>query len=270
MSDYSSNGGQLSTISSQVVEIDFHGDKIQTFMHNGEPWVAMRRVVENMRMDWARQFKKLNDQKEKFNCCLMSTVGSDGKWREMLSMPVQKLPLWMASINPNKIKDEEKRATIIRYQEESAIALHGYWTKGVTFRDDYDGMVTDISPEAMKAIGGMVKGIVVKALEERVNTLVEARLSADPRVAAVKHVPALQVIVDKKIKPRVRGLAQKVSHSLTRFCEVRKVTILRDLGNRKLFPREMVNEWLAQGGWNEVKEWHDTRCGQPRFKLVKK
>ena len=56
-------------------------------------YVAMRRIVENMGLAWQSQHPKLLAQRGKFNCCLMPTVGADGKEREMLSMPVEKLPL---------------------------------------------------------------------------------------------------------------------------------------------------------------------------------
>lgn len=58
----------------------------------------MRRVVENMGLDWARQSVKLSEQASKFNCGDIATVGADGKARGMLSMPVEKLALWLASI----------------------------------------------------------------------------------------------------------------------------------------------------------------------------
>ncbi|WP_370736396.1 phage antirepressor N-terminal domain-containing protein [Beijerinckia mobilis] len=45
-------------------------------------------------MTWSSQSVKLSEQKEKFNCWHMSTVGADGKSREMLCMPVEKLPFY--------------------------------------------------------------------------------------------------------------------------------------------------------------------------------
>lgn len=92
--------------STELRVVSFHGDELVTFEHEGAHYVAMRRIVENMGVDWARQSVKLEAQKGKFNCCHMPTVGADGKTREMLSMPLDKLPLWLASINPNKIKNE--------------------------------------------------------------------------------------------------------------------------------------------------------------------
>jgi hypothetical protein len=101
----------------------FHGDEILTFQRGGEPMVAMRRIVENLGMAWKPQTVKLMAQKDKFNCDDMVTVAPDGKRRAMLCMPVAKLALWLATINPNKITDLVTRAKVERYQAESAVAL---------------------------------------------------------------------------------------------------------------------------------------------------
>ncbi len=114
-----------------VQHLDFHGDQIVTFEHEGVPHVAMRRVVENLGLAWQSQTIKLRDQAEKFSCHDIVTTGSDGKTYAMLAMPASKLPLWLASINPNKIPDVAIREKVELYQAESAIALHDYWTKGV-------------------------------------------------------------------------------------------------------------------------------------------
>lgn len=62
--------------------VEFHGDEIVTFERAGVRYVAMRRICENIGLDWARQSVKLNEIKEKLNCCHMPTVAADGKERE--------------------------------------------------------------------------------------------------------------------------------------------------------------------------------------------
>lgn len=48
----------------------------------------------------------------KFNCGHMTTVGADGKARDMLVMPVGKLALWLATINANKVRPDLKAITM--------------------------------------------------------------------------------------------------------------------------------------------------------------
>ena len=230
-----------------------------------QPYVAMRSVVEGMGLDWSSQRKKLADQSAKFSCGHIATTGRDGKCYQMLAMPVRKLPLWLASINPNKINDSEKRQRIVLYQEESAIALHDYWTHGAAVRKD--GVQMD-------AIRDMVKEMVVEAMTEftkqMMPQMIEHHLSRNPQVGAVTSVPALQVAIENGVKKRPRGFIQAVSNALTRFCENSPhFTIHRDVYGRKLFPREAINAWLAKGGWGPLKDRLDRQVeGQSVFNLL--
>ncbi|WP_339774217.1 phage antirepressor N-terminal domain-containing protein [uncultured Thalassospira sp.] len=251
---------------SDLVVLEFHGNKLLTFDHDGVPYVAMRSVCDGMGIDWSTQRKKLLSESGKFNCGHITTVGGDGKGRQMISMPVRKLPLWLASINPNKIGDPVKRERIVLYQEESAIALHDYWTHGAAVRGD--GM------QASVGIEQMVKKFVMEAMAEFtrqiVPQLVEQQLACNPQIGAVTSVPALQVAIEKGVKVRPRGFIQAISNALTRYCESRpNTTVLRDVYGRKLFPREAINEWMAKGGWGPMKDRLDRqKVGQSVFKLV--
>ncbi|MDX7989873.1 hypothetical protein FE393_00540 [Xenorhabdus sp. psl] len=116
-----------------TVEVNFKGDAITTIKEENIEYVAMRSVVKNIGLDWTGQQKKLNSQKEKFNCRHISTVAPDGKTREHLCIPLKKLNGWLFSINPAKVKTSI-RNKLTQYQEECFIALHDYWTKGYASR----------------------------------------------------------------------------------------------------------------------------------------
>lgn len=116
----------------QIFPIPFHGDTLVMVDHNSQPYVGMRSVVENMGLDWASQFVKL---KSKFSSSvvIITTVGENGKNREMLCLPLRKLAGWMYSINPNKVA-EHLRDKVRQYQDECDDALWDYWTKGSAVR----------------------------------------------------------------------------------------------------------------------------------------
>lgn len=130
----------MSTKATDLRTVMFHDDEIITFESGGVRYVAMRRIVENIGLAWQSQHAKLLEQRSKFSCNDIVTTGADGKEYAMVCMPVGKLPLWLACINPNKVTDRDpavqaaKRARIERYQAECAIALHDYWTKGAAKR----------------------------------------------------------------------------------------------------------------------------------------
>jgi len=91
----------------------------------------MRRIVENMGLGWGAQRQKLAAQSSKYQCDDIVTVDAAGRAYPMFAIPLAKLPLWLASINPNNIPDPSVRDRLELYQSESAIALHDYWTKGL-------------------------------------------------------------------------------------------------------------------------------------------
>ncbi len=115
----------------QHVTISFHGDEIVTCIHEGQPYVALKHVCGNLGLSWGSQHTKLANAVGKFMCTDIGTVGTDGRHREMLGIPVTRLALWLATINPNNIPDPIRREKIELYQAESAIALHDYWTKAL-------------------------------------------------------------------------------------------------------------------------------------------
>lgn len=122
-------------MNSQLVDISFRNQSIQTVMQDGEVFVAMRPIVENIGMAWGTQHQKLERQKDKFNCIHMNTVAADGKQRSVLCIPLRKLNGWLFSVNPEKVRPEI-RDNLIAYQEECFTALHDYFTKGEARRED--------------------------------------------------------------------------------------------------------------------------------------
>jgi hypothetical protein len=256
-----------------IASINFHGDHLATFRVGNEPHVAMRPIVEGMGLSWPRQNDKLNGQAAKFSCTHMATTGRDGKSYRMLAMPVRKLNLWLATVNPNKIRDAAKRAKIEMYQEESAQALFNYWNNGIAVRDDHDGVITDIDPKVMNAIGGMVKGIIQKAVTELVPALVQQHL-AESEIGIVHGVTAYDVTKMAGVADRkgLRGLGKFVSNRLRLDHAQKGVAVkLRDhgsLGTALVYDKVTAKDWLLGGGKKEIERYVDERRGQGNLRLV--
>lgn len=116
----------------QLMPVPFYEDTVVLVGQNDEPYVAMRPVVENMGLAWGAQWVKIS---EKFSSVvsIIETTGADGKQYEMICLPLRKLPAWLYSLSPSRVKPE-LRDKIIRYQEECDDALWDYWTKGSAVR----------------------------------------------------------------------------------------------------------------------------------------
>lgn len=116
----------------QLIPVQFYEDTVVLVGQDNEPYVAMKPIVTNMGLDWKSQYAKLT---ERFGPTMVeiTTVAEDGKLRGMSCMPLRKLPAWLYSISPNKVKPE-LRDKIVRYQNECDDALWDYWTKGSATR----------------------------------------------------------------------------------------------------------------------------------------
>ncbi|WP_216353106.1 phage antirepressor N-terminal domain-containing protein [Snodgrassella alvi] len=117
----------------EYLNVNFLGSEIMVINHDGEPYVAMRTVVDGMGLSWNGQFVKI---KQRFKSVVMEiiTTGKDGKNYKMLCLPLRKLFGWLMTISPDKVASH-KRQTIIRYQNECDDALWQYWTNGIANRE---------------------------------------------------------------------------------------------------------------------------------------
>ncbi|QCG93917.1 hypothetical protein E6C67_08175 [Azospirillum sp. TSA2s] len=102
-------------------------------------------------------------------------------------------------------------------------------------------------------LGGIVKAVVGKqikdALTELAPQIIAAQLAADPRVAAVDAVPALQIAIEAKVpKAGRRPIVRAISNSLARHCEAKGHVIRRDVRGTKLYPLAAAHEWRLSGG----------------------
>lgn len=257
-------------------EMSFHGDRIITFEYDGMPFVAMRPIVESLGLSWKVQHDKLLGQRQKYSCIPLM-VDAGGQRRNMTVVPVAKLPLWLASVNPNKIKDPERRAKIELYQVESAIALHNYWTKGVAVRGDHEGVVSEMSPALMQALGGMFKGIVAKAIRETLPAMVGAEMATRHGYLTREGMTVGQLLDKEKAavqaKGKVRrGLISKSAAQIRKYCE-RNGVVPREasLGNSArayVYPIDVGMRWLDDEGRIMIRDYISAKSGQGSLNLV--
>ncbi|XDZ50203.1 phage antirepressor N-terminal domain-containing protein [Neisseriaceae bacterium CLB008] len=127
-----------------LFKVPFLGNQIMVVAHNGEPYVAMRSIAEGMDLAWQPQHEKI---KSKFHTCvteIVMQVSGDAQRRAYTCMPLRKLPAWLYSIQPNKVK-AEKRDMIIRYQEECDEVLWRYWTTGYVRREEIKANMAELA-----------------------------------------------------------------------------------------------------------------------------
>ena len=112
----------------QLSSISFHGDTIFCVTIEDQPYTPVKPIIENLGLNWASQTAKLNTNKERWGVAMIATPSVGGQQRT-LCLPVRKLPAFLASINPKKVR-AELRPKIELYQAECDDALWNYWAKG--------------------------------------------------------------------------------------------------------------------------------------------
>ncbi|MGV3114092.1 phage antirepressor N-terminal domain-containing protein [Corynebacterium freneyi] len=113
---------------SSIVTIPFHGNHVQAVDVDGTPHVVFRPLVESIGMDFASQYRRLNG-KSWATIVKTTTVGADGKKRDMTVIDVRTLTMWLATIDENRVSDEA-RPLVVAYQSEIADVIESYWTQG--------------------------------------------------------------------------------------------------------------------------------------------
>ena len=112
----------------ELSPVTFHGDTIFCVTLENQPYTPAKPIVENLGLGWASQSQKLNANKERWGVTIIVIPSESGE-QQTLCLPVRKLPAFLASINPKKVKPE-LRERIELYQAECDDALWNYWMHG--------------------------------------------------------------------------------------------------------------------------------------------
>ena len=117
-------------MNSQLVTIPVPGtsNPIMAVQHDGTEWAAVRPICDALGIDSKSQRAKLHG-KSWATGVIITSVGADGKSRDMFMVDRRTLTMWLATIDTNRVS-EAARPTLEAYQLEAANALDAYFHKG--------------------------------------------------------------------------------------------------------------------------------------------
>jgi hypothetical protein len=102
-------------------------------IENGEKRVAVKPICEALGVDYSSQLQKLkSDPILSSTMGLSTTVGADGKDREMQTIPFMYVFGWLFNIDSRNVK-EEAREVVLKYQVECYKALYYHFTNYAEF-----------------------------------------------------------------------------------------------------------------------------------------
>ena len=113
---------------SELRAVNFYDDTIYLVDFEGEPYVPVKPISDNLGLSWGGQYLKFTQDFKRWQVQIVKAKTSGGT-QKMLCIPLRKLPAWLMSISPGKVKPE-LREKLLRYQEECDKVLWDYWMRG--------------------------------------------------------------------------------------------------------------------------------------------
>lgn len=114
----------------ELMPVEFAGATLYIINNENQPYVPMRPIVEGIGLAWQSQLEKLKGNDRRFCITeIVTQMPGDDQTRSVSCIPLRKLPGWMMTIYPNKVKDVAVREKVIAYQNECDDVLWDYWNK---------------------------------------------------------------------------------------------------------------------------------------------
>lgn len=247
--------GELSLChdTNNLIPFQFDDHEIRVIDRHGEPWFIARDVAR------ALGYVDTDDACRRFCKSLKMLKAGDSPG---LNLPPRGLAI-IPEHDVYRLIMRSRLPSAERFEElvvgEILPSIRKTGSYGLAVETNTHGVVTNIRPEFVDVLSEIMKGVVRTVVQDQLPQAIKAQLTNDPQLAAVRYIPALQVAINQGVKKRPRGLVQKISGSLARYCNKKGVVYLRDTRNVKLFPKEIISAWIADGGWQEIEDYLITK-----------
>lgn len=218
-------------MSDDIVEVPFNGSMmIAQRFDDGEIYTALKPICENIGIDFNGQKQRL-ERTPWATMCVMHTVAADGKNRDMTAISRKTLTMWLATIDTNRLGDEQARHNVTVYQQEAAEALDKYFNEGGAIRISEADSDEDILARAV---------LVAQKTIERKNQ--QLRIKNAQIMELKPKAQALDAFTDVEDKLLVRDAAKILSNAGTPISE------------------KQLREWMTDNDWiyKSNGSWHAT------------
>ena len=207
-------------ISDDIVEVPFNGSMmIAKRFDDGEIYTALKPICENIGIAYSGQWERLN-RTPWATIRMIRTVGADGKHRDMVAVNRKTLTMWLATIDTNRLRDEQAHKNVTVYQQEAAEALDRYFNEGGAIRVSKADSDEDILARAV---------LIAQKTIERKNQQLQTK---DARIKELEpKAKALEDFTNVPDAILVREAAKLLSNAGT------------PIGEKQL------REWLNQHDW---------------------
>ena len=179
-----------------IITVDFHGQPILTICEDGQHYVGMKAVCENIGLGWHGQWERINRNAVlKPTVRVIRTVAEDGKPRDMICLPLEYLNGWLFGVDVSRIKDAAVRERLTQYQRECFTVLYNYWHNGKaenprrTTPDERAGLRQAVTMLTTKR--GLMHDEAYRLIHQRFNVSHIEEIPAEQLPQAVEYIHRL-------------------------------------------------------------------------------
>lgn len=106
--------------------VPFHGNHINVFEHDSQPFVALKDLCNQLGIDSRAQRNKIKSDLDTWGGVIIS-IPSTGGVQKTLAIPMTNLFAWLMTISVARVK-HDYQSKLRLYQKECHKALEAYWT----------------------------------------------------------------------------------------------------------------------------------------------
>src|SRR5262252_3289280 len=106
----------------RFVTITFHDDQITVWLHDGQPYVAVKPICERLGIDWASQHHRINRDPVLAKGMVVITIPSAGGLQQTVALQLRLLPGFLFGIDRTRI-DDDAQDRLDLYREECFTVL---------------------------------------------------------------------------------------------------------------------------------------------------
>ncbi|WP_326483175.1 phage antirepressor N-terminal domain-containing protein, partial [Haemophilus influenzae] len=169
--------------------ISFNNQSLITVEQNGNHYVAMKPICENIGLAWEPQVLRIKRDEVLSQGMIVMIIPTNGGNQNMICLPIEYLNGWLFGIDINRCKPEI-RDTLIKYKKECYQALHDYWFNGKAERkttvDDRTGLRNAVNMLVSKK--GLIYSEAYHLIHQRFNVESIEDLTLDQLQQAVEYV----------------------------------------------------------------------------------
>ena len=111
-----------------LTSVQFNGTSLFVTIINSVPFVVLRQICEALGLDIDAQLKRIKRHPALSSTTVITTVvAEDGKHREMVMLPLDKLNGWLFGVSVRRVKPE-LRARLTQYQAECFDVLASHFS----------------------------------------------------------------------------------------------------------------------------------------------